>query len=271
MCPVHWCEESIMTVTPSDALNTALYKLTGYRLTQAAPHALTDTGVGVPWLRSYLYLADLLDGAPDGGAIVECGVATGGTLAMLVDLSQLRRVAMGRDGNVYGFDSWAGHMPSPTVADFDGSGDNKASWYEPPKGGKEAVLANLKNWGYESRHVTLVQGWFEDTMDQLPDRISFLHIDADLYESYRTVLRSATPKLVPGAIIALDEYERPKEWPGARRAVDEWLAENPEGYEITQHPHGKFYITCGRELVPGDVPEDASERAGLTRLPSGAG
>ena len=156
-----------MTVTPSDALNTALYKLTGYRLTQAAPHALTDTGVGVPWLRSYLYLADLLDGAPDGGAIVECGVATGGTLAMLVDLSQLRRVAMGRDGNVYGFDSWAGHMPSPTVADFDGSGDNKASWYEPPKGGKEAVLANLKNWGYESRHVTLVQGWFGDTMDQL--------------------------------------------------------------------------------------------------------
>ena len=228
-------------------LNALVYNLTGYRLTPAAPHALTDTAFNVPWLRSYLYFADLIKRVPSGGAIVECGVAAGGTLAMLVDRSHVHR--RGSDTMVYGFDSWAGRMPSPTTADLDGSRDNKAPWYVPPKGGTEAVLATLKTWGYEPRHVTLVQGWFADTMSQLPDRISFLHIDADLYESYRAVLRAATPKLIRGAIIALDEYERPEEWPGARRAVDEWLAESPDCYEIKQHSYGKFYITKRATLV----------------------
>ena len=50
--------------------------------------------------------------------------------------------------------------------------------------------------------------------------ISFLHLDCDLYGSYKTCLQYLHPKLSNKAIVLYDEYNHPK-WPGATKAINE--------------------------------------------------
>ena len=67
--------------------------------------------------------------------------------------------------------------------------------------------------------VQLHPGWFEDTvhsfLDQHPQRpVAFIHADADLYSSTKTVLWELCSRgmLVPGTIINFDEYANYKGW-----------------------------------------------------------
>ena len=47
-------------------------------------------------------------------------------------------------------------------------------------------------------------------------------LDGDYYESIRDSLRVITSKLLPGAVIIVDDYAN-EALPGAARAVDEWI------------------------------------------------
>ena len=49
-----------------------------------------------------------------------------------------------------------------------------------------------------------------------------LHLDCDLYESYKISLTNLYDKVVAGGIIMFDEYDDQR-WPGARRAIDEFF------------------------------------------------
>lgn len=95
--------------------------------------------------------------------------------------------------------------------------------------------------------LTLVKGWFSETLPCHPvDRIALLHIDADLYESYKEALQHLWPRVAVGGIVAFDEYHLP-EWPGAKKAVDEFFAVMPESVEmhestVTQH---RYLIKLG--------------------------
>ena len=55
-------------------------------------------------------------------------------------------------------------------------------------------------------NVRLYRGWFEDTLpafcEQHPGPIAFLHLDADLYSSTRTVFDLLGDGIVPGTVIA---------------------------------------------------------------------
>lgn len=52
--------------------------------------------------------------------------------------------------------------------------------------------------------------------------IALLHLDVDLYESYKTALDWLWPFVSPGGIVTFDEY-RSEAFPGATRAIDEFL------------------------------------------------
>lgn len=59
-------------------------------------------------------------------------------------------------------------------------------------------------------NVRLHQGWFEETLpvwleQNEPKNITYLHLDADLYSSTKTVLDSLNHMIVAGTIIRLDE------------------------------------------------------------------
>jgi len=137
--------------------------------------------------------------APSGLAL-EFGVFKGTTINHLA--------RQGKDRHFYGFDSfrglpeeWAGHRHSKSNFDR--------------KGRKPKVLPN----------VTLVEGWFEDTLPafvaRLREPIAFAHLDCDIYSSTKTVLTTITPRLASNAILVFDEFF------------------NYKGYE--QHEHRAFF------------------------------
>jgi len=61
------------------------------------------------------------------------------------------------------------------------------------------------------RNVTLIKGWFEDTLPKFcrelqQEKIQLLHIDADTYKPTAYVLSSLTKNLGKGTIVIFDEY-----------------------------------------------------------------
>jgi hypothetical protein len=54
-----------------------------------------------------------------------------------------------------------------------------------------------------------------------PERIAFLRLDTDWYESTKHELEHLFPRLVPGGVLIIDDYGH---WQGARKAVDEYFA-----------------------------------------------
>lgn len=149
-------------------------------------------------------LKPVLAGVP--GACAEFGCYEGGNTCRIM-------MAFGRP--TYGFDTFDG-MPD------DGYDAQLDSWNPPGK------------WKPRINAVKLMQdiglypviGKFSDTIPvfdrEHPDiRFTFVHIDCDHYNSYKQVLAYITPRMSPGGIVIMDDYE----CAGAKKAVDEWMGE----------------------------------------------
>jgi hypothetical protein len=78
-------------------------------------------------------------------------------------------------------------------------------------------------------HVTYVPGRFPDslTVAITPSKIALAHIDCDLYEPMKAGLEVFYPLMAPGGIFILHDYSSGW-WEGAKRAIDEFLADKPE-------------------------------------------
>lgn len=183
--------------------------------------------IGDEWVRRFLWFDRLLaEVAPVDGDVAECGVASGGSLAMLASLLRAR----GEERHLFGFDTWEG-LPEPGAEDLGaGSAAARGLFRDASVG---SVRRTLRAHGFDdgdvNRRVTLVRGRFADTLPRFDGRLALVHIDADLYESYRDALTGLWPSLAPGGVVAFDEYGTGALWPGAQRAVDEFVAELPEG------------------------------------------
>lgn len=161
---------------------------------------------------SYAKLARLweLTRIAPSGAAVECGVWRGGSAAMIARADPERALWL--------FDSWQG-LPEPGPLDVAPGGKRVAA-------GENLATEDDVRKAFRGTHVTphLVAGWFEDT---LPARkgeigsIGILHLDGDWYESIMVCLRELHDQVVPGGIVAVDDYGH---WEGCRVAVDEFLA-----------------------------------------------
>ena len=116
------------------------------------------------------------------GLALEFGVATGATLAIIAD-------AVARDRDVVGFDSFAG-LPEAWRTGFPAG-----EFAQPPP---------------EVPGARVGTGLFEDTVPaflaETDEPIAFLHLDADLYSSTKTVLDLAGDRLAPDAVVVLDEF-----------------------------------------------------------------
>ncbi len=185
------------------------------------------------YLRKVFFLHDIYrEIAHLEGDIVECGVAYGNGLITFASLAKLE----GKNRQVYGFDSFEG-FPTPSIFDKSHRASMKGEYGDANQNYVARVVRNA-NVG----PVHLVKGYVEDTAKDYHGKISLLYIDLDLYEGYKSVLETMFDKVVPGGIIAFDEYDEPK-WPGAKKAVDEFLATLPKKYELKKAPHiHKFYF-----------------------------
>ncbi|MGM3941125.1 TylF/MycF family methyltransferase, partial [Salmonella sp. NW387] len=59
-------------------------------------------------------------------------------------------------------------------------------------------------------------------------RYCFVHVDVDLYQPTRDSIQFFYPRMVPGGIMLFDDYGSGMQSPGAARAVDDFMAGNPE-------------------------------------------
>jgi hypothetical protein len=94
--------------------------------------------------------------------------------------------------------------------------------------------------------IELIKGTFDEVTPQFDRKISILHIDGDLYQSYLSCLNNLYDNVVNGGCIIFDEYYSHK-YPGARVAVDEFFSDKTEeGYfekYITEEGHERWCFT----------------------------
>lgn len=172
------------------------------------------------------------------GVFLEAGCALGGSALVLAQAKDPTRPLFVHD--VFGM------IPPPSEAD----GEDVHERYEAIKSGSSPGLGDDPYYGYESdligkvrdtflrfelpleeNSVHLVEGLFEDTIVG-DEPVALAHIDGDWYESVRICLERIGPRLVPGALMVIDDYDM---WSGCRRAVDEFLASNPGRYRTVRH------------------------------------
>ncbi len=156
------------------------------------------------------------------GNIVECGVAGGGSSALMAYL--IKKYSK-RPRILYAFDSFEG-MPEPTDSDRLNNGilANDTGWGTGTCAAPVQSLVEICTRLGVSKIVAPVKGYFQDTLPRhLSDigPIALLHIDGDWYESTRCVLENLYDRVVPGGLIQVDDYGY---WQGCTRAVDEFKA-----------------------------------------------
>jgi O-methyltransferase len=161
------------------------------------------------------------------GDIAECGVWRGGSM-MAVALALMYHGDSSR--NLYLYDTFEG-MSEPTNHDQSFDGLSAKSQLERDAVGTgiwcrspiEDVRANVLSTGYPEERVHFIQGKVEETLPSIrPDCLSLLRLDTDWYESTKHELIHLFPLLDPRGVLIIDDYGH---WQGARKAVDEYLAE----------------------------------------------
>lgn len=75
--------------------------------------------------------------------------------------------------------------------------------------------------------VELCQGPFTDTLDTVSGPFSMAHIDCDVYESVKFCLDNLYPRMAPGGLMVIDDFQ----FQGCREAVHEFLDDKPETVE----------------------------------------
>lgn len=91
--------------------------------------------------------------------------------------------------------------------------------------------------------ISIHKGFFKDSLVKVEDQMfSFVHLDCDIYESYKQCLEFFYDRLSPGAIVLFDEYCDPP-WPGCNQAIDEFMADKVEKIEkVSSDNYIKYYF-----------------------------
>jgi hypothetical protein len=171
------------------------------------------------------------------GALVECGVYTGGNIELMIRALQRLEIA---DRHIYAYDTFAG-MPRPQAIDdrgtdaanhttwethrTDADGDAGSNWM---RASLDTVRRRLSRLRYPDDRLHFVQGLVEQTIPAvMPDRIAILRLDTDFYSSTKHELEHLYPRLSDGGVLIIDDYGA---MPGCRIATDEYATEHATGW-----------------------------------------
>jgi hypothetical protein len=147
------------------------------------------------------------------GDIVECGVAFGGSVALL----GLTLKNMGAHRKLWAFDTFEG-LPAPTDADPDY--DSAIEFTGAYCSDISEIMELFDRFGI-LENTLFVKGLFHNTVpDSGVKKIAVLHLDGDWYESIKVCLDHLYDRVTSGGVIQIDDYGH---WAGARKAVDEFL------------------------------------------------
>ena len=163
------------------------------------------------------------------GDLVECGVETGHSLVLFQKIIEHYKL---KNIKIYGYDTFEG-TPLPGSEDKDKYGKLLMHHYENKTIDKNTsgwnnvslseVRSNFYNNTRSNNNLQLIKGKVEDTLldkKNIPQKISLLKLDTNLYESTKTQLNILSPLVQKGGIIIIDNYFN---YSGIKKAVDEYF------------------------------------------------
>lgn len=152
------------------------------------------------------------------GDVFECGVFKGGTAMMLSAI-------LPKNKSLHLFDTFEG-MPSVNTDkdNYHKKGDFSNTSLESVIDKVEKVSGDNVVWFHK--------GFIPDTFkDKSHYKISFAHVDVDIYQSVLDCCEFIYPRLCDGGIIVFDDYGF-NTCKGAKLAVDEFFSDKPENVEV---------------------------------------
>jgi O-methyltransferase len=165
-------------------------------------------------IKSLIDLSLYLNSRQVEGDFVECGTYKGGSAAVLSRY-------MGSERHLYLYDSFKG---MPPTSDKDGA--EAAKWVGEFQGTVEDVREAMKLVSTDDSRYTIIEGWFENTFrETLPEKVAFLHCDADWYNSVTLVLDTFYPLISEGGCVVLDDFGY---WEGCREAFYDFCVRHNE-------------------------------------------
>ena len=156
------------------------------------------------------------------GSIVECGVFKGNSLIRFLIFRNLTGKSSKK--HVYGFDVF-GKFPKQSIIE-----DNKFAKKHNKDIGlgldMKKIIKNLKKRNF--KNFTLIKGPVEKTLVKFIEKnrklkISFLHLDLDVYRPTLNALKILYSRVSKGGIILIDDYGQVK---GATKATNYFLKIN---------------------------------------------
>ena len=195
-----------------------------------------------PWpvqrrLRFHSLVRLLMETNVVAGDVAECGCYLG--LSSYLMCSYLRRRDPAYRGAGYHiFDSFQG-LSVPTLEDEVPEGFKRAKQIRAMciQGAFAASLGAVKRNLAEFPDIKFNPGWIPLTFQGLPERAyRLVHVDVDLYDPTSESFEYFYPRLATGGIIVSDDYD----WPGARRALEEFCSERNLKLNLT--PHNQAFV-----------------------------
>lgn len=192
------------------------------QLVEAYP--LISDQITKPALRVVLQQLEAVLVAGTPGAVVEFGCYVGTTSLFTRRLLDEQGASDQREFHVY--DSFEG-LPPKNIYDASAAGTQfKAGEL---KTSKKEFLKTFQKAGLQP--PVTHKAWFEELPEEaVPEPIAFAFLDGDFYGSILTSLRLCWPRLSPGGVIAIDDYQR-ETLPGVERAVRDFF----QGKDIQAH------------------------------------
>ena len=143
----------------------------------------------------------------------------------------------------FGFDSFEGLPDIKHEKDRDSGWDKRYFYFN-----IKSVKQELKKSRVPTNKITLIPGFYDKSLNEQTaiennlTKVSYVHIDCDLYASTKPVLDFIKPFLIQGAIIDFDDYfcYESSEL-GEPKAFQEWLESNPD---IKVRPFSRYSVFC---------------------------
>ncbi len=145
------------------------------------------------------------------GDIVEVGVYKGGSSRIICEAKGERSLHL--------FDTFEGLPEVDDSIDTHSKGEFADT-------SLEAVRAYLNAYD----NVNLYKGLFPESATEFlgnHQKLSFIHLDVDIYSSVRDCLNALYPRLNKGGVLLSHDYGAPS-CPGVRKAFDEFFKDKPE-------------------------------------------
>ena len=147
------------------------------------------------------------------GAFAEVGVYQGETARMIHEMDPERSFHL--------FDTFEGFAKEDLKLEH-ASNPNLTTDFS------NTTVEQVKKFVDGNANVLFHPGYFPSTAEKLKDeRYAFVHLDADLYQPTLTGLQYFYPRLTPGGLILVHDYNHT--WSGVTKAVDEFIKTIPEG------------------------------------------